>query len=82
MRGLKHNVIEINDTDNANIERILVFLTPQAEKVSVMTTRQEASRLLKQLDIKKIKAKPKFNLKFLLFCLGCAAAAILLLIIL
>ncbi|MEG1895372.1 MAG: hypothetical protein RR162_03955 [Oscillospiraceae bacterium] len=82
MRGLKHNVIEINDTDNANIERILVFLTPQAEKVSVMTTRQEASRLLKQLDIKKVKDKPKFSLKLLLFALFAALAIILLLIIL
>lgn len=79
MRGLKHNVIEINDTDNANIEKIIVFLKPQAEKVSVMTTRKEANLLLKQLDVKKVKEKP-FKASNLLWFLAAAILIVLLLV--
>lgn len=55
MKGLRHNVIEINDTENDNIDRILVFLKPQAEKVAITTTRAQATQLIKELEIKKIK---------------------------
>lgn len=82
MKGLKHNVIEINDTDNANIERILVFLKPQAEKVSVMTTRKEANLLLKELDIKKVKEKPSKRSKLAWFVAAAILFAILLFFIL
>ncbi|MBR5252119.1 MAG: hypothetical protein IKV52_04790 [Oscillospiraceae bacterium] len=53
MKGLRHNVIEINDTDNDNIERILVFLKPQATEVAIAASRAQASQLLKELEIKK-----------------------------
>ena len=56
MKGLRHNVIEINDTENDDIERILVFLKPQAESVAINTTRAQASQLLKELDIKKVRS--------------------------
>ena len=53
VKGLRHNVIEINDTDNDNIERILVFLKPQATEVAIAASRAQASQLLKELEIKK-----------------------------
>ena len=53
MRGLKHNVIEINDTKNADIDRILVFLKPSASDVAVMNTRAEATKILQDLEVKK-----------------------------
>ena len=56
MKGLRHNVIEINDTENDNIDRILVFLKPQAEKVAITTTRAQATQLIKELDIRKVKS--------------------------
>ena len=55
MKGLRHNVIEINDTENDSIERILVFLKPQAETVAINTTRAQAAQLLKELDVKKVR---------------------------
>lgn len=53
MKGLKHNVIEINDTESENIDKILVFLKPEATNVALMTTRAQATELIKQLDVKK-----------------------------
>jgi hypothetical protein len=53
MKGLKHNVIEICDTDNDNIDKILVFLKPEATNVALMTTRAQAAEMIKQLDVKK-----------------------------
>ena len=53
MKGLKHNVIEICDTDNDNIDKILVFLKPEAANVALMTTRAQAAEMLKELDVKK-----------------------------
>ena len=53
MKGLKHNVIEICDTQNDNIDKILVFLKPEATNVALMTTRAQATEMLKELDIKK-----------------------------
>ena len=53
VKGLRHNVIEINDTDNDNIERILVFLKPQATEVAIAASRVQSSQLLKELEIKK-----------------------------
>ncbi len=55
MKGLRHNVIEINDTENKDIERILVFLKPQASDVAVMTTRAEANKILQDLEVKKVR---------------------------
>ena len=53
MKGLRHNVIEINDTENKDIERILVFLKPSASDVAVMNSRAEAAKILKDLEVKK-----------------------------
>ena len=53
MKGLRHNVIEINDTENKDIERILVFLKPSASDVAVMNSRAEATKILKELEVKK-----------------------------
>ncbi len=59
MKGLKHNVIEINDTQNEAIDRILVFLKPDATDIAVMSTRAQATALLKELDLQKVSKKPK-----------------------
>ncbi len=53
MKGLKHNVIEINDTNSEDIEKILVFLKPESANVALMTTRAQAAELIKELDVKK-----------------------------
>ena len=53
MKGLRHNVIEINDTENKDIERILVFLKPSASDVAVMNSRAEATKILQELEVKK-----------------------------
>ncbi|MBQ7283299.1 MAG: hypothetical protein IJW74_00370 [Oscillospiraceae bacterium] len=55
MKGLQHNVIEINDTQNDNIDKILVFLKPEAANVALMTTRTQATELIKELDIRKTR---------------------------
>ena len=53
MKGLIHNVIEICDTQNDNIDKILVFLKPEATNDALMTTRAQAAEMIKQLDVKK-----------------------------
>ncbi|MBE6877892.1 MAG: hypothetical protein E7488_01815 [Ruminococcaceae bacterium] len=73
MKGLRHNVIEINDTQNDNIDRILVFLKPQASDVAVMTTRAEANKILQDLEVKRVR---KLSAKTKLWiCVGAVAAA-------
>ncbi|MBQ9845527.1 MAG: hypothetical protein IJO54_05535 [Oscillospiraceae bacterium] len=75
MKGLKHNVIEINDTQNDNIDRILVFLKPQASDVAVMTTRAEAAKILQELEVRNaggLSAAKKFWI-----CAGAAAAVLI-----
>ena len=60
MKGLRHNVIEINDTGNENIERILVFLKPQSAEIALAATRAQATKLLADLEVKKVRSfKPK-----------------------
>ena len=60
MKGLRHNVIEINDTGNENIERILVFLKPQTAEIVLAATRAQATKLLADLEVKKVRSfKPK-----------------------
>ena len=73
MKGLKHNVIEISDTQNDNIDKILVFLKPEATNVALMTTRAQAAEMIKQLDVKKT-AKVWRNPKVLW---GIAAAVVI-----
>ena len=60
MKGLRHNVIEISDTGNENIERILVFLKPQTAEIALAATRAQATKLLADLEVKKVRSfKPK-----------------------
>ena len=73
MKGLRHNVIEINDTNNDNIERILVFLKPQATDVALAATRAQATQLLQELEIKKTRRLSKKQL----FAVGVIAAAVI-----
>ena len=56
MKGLHHSVIEIKDTENSNIDKILVFLKPQRQKIDVGTTRKEAQEILQ-----KVKIRPKIQ---------------------
>ena len=70
VKGLRRNVIEINDTDNENIERILVFLKPQAAEVAIGSTRAQAAQLLQELEIKKVH---RFGRKQLWAALAVAA---------
>ena len=79
MKGSHHNVIEINDTQNDSIDRILVFLKPEAKDVAVMTTRAQAAEILKELDVKKSRRLSK---KAWLWLLAAAAAAAVLLLVL
>ena len=72
VKGLRRNVIEINDTDNENIERILVFLKPQAADVAIGSTRAQATQLLQELEIKKVR---RFGRKQLWTALAVAAIA-------
>ena len=53
MKGLHHSVIEIKDTENTNIDKILVFLKPQRQKIDIVTTRKEAHEILQKVKIKK-----------------------------
>lgn len=82
MKGLKHNVIEINDTQNEAIDRILVFLKPDATDIAVMSTRAQATALLKELDIQKVSKKPKHLRAILAVSAGIIALALLLFFIL
>ena len=80
MKGLQHNVIEICDTQNESIDKILVFLKPEAANVALMTTRAQATELLKDLDVKTTRRmwrSPK-----LLWCVAAAAVIIVLAVIL
>lgn len=51
MKGLHHSVIEIKDTQNSEIEKILVFLRPGQHKIDVETTRKEAQEILQKVKI-------------------------------
>ena len=53
MKGSRHNVIEIKDTKNNNIEKILVFLTPGQNKIDIDTTRKEAEDILRKVKVRK-----------------------------
>ena len=68
MKGLHHSVIEIKDTENTNIEKILVFLKPQQQKIDVNTTRKEAQEILQKVKIKE--RIPHFTIPWRLVALG------------
>ena len=70
MRGLQHNVIEINDTDNSDIEKILIFLRPGQRKITVDNTRRDAAELLKKVRVEK----PRRTISKEILTLICAMA--------
>ena len=53
MKGLQHSVIEIKDTQNSEIEKILVFLRPGEHKIDVDSTRKDAQEILQKVKIRK-----------------------------
>ena len=62
MKGLQHNVIEINDPRNKDIEKILVFLKPGMNKIEIAGTRQDAEDILQKVRVcRKVK---KFNINY------------------
>ena len=65
MHGLQHNVIEINDTENTDIEKILIFLRPGQHQISVDNTRRDAAEILKKIKVKKPKSPVPKEIKIL-----------------
>ena len=65
MRGLQHNVIEINDTENTDIEKILIFLRPGQHKITVDNTRQDAAEILKKVKVRKRRKRMSRESKIL-----------------
>lgn len=61
MRGLQHNVIEIKDTENDEIERILVFLKPGTHTINVSNTGQEAKDILQKVKVRRSLPKIRIN---------------------
>ncbi len=82
MKGLHHSVIEIKDTENKNIEKILVFLSPHQQKIDVDTTRKEAQEILQKVKIRDRVPKIRINLQITALILGILSVATTLLIVL
>ena len=81
MRGLQHNVIEIKDTENTNIDRILVFLKPQRQQIDVKTTRKEAQEILQKVKIRDKAPSFKFDLRLVAMVLSLIVSAFTLLVV-
>lgn len=81
MHGLQHNVIEIKDTDNSEIERILVFLRPGEHKINVDMTRRDARDILRKVKIKRKPVKKIPLTAALVAGVALLAAAVLILLI-
>ena len=75
MRGLQHNVIEIQDTESNNIEKILVFLRPGDNKIDVGTTRKEAQDILRKVKVRRNLPPVSRKTKLILMGLGCILLA-------
>lgn len=76
MKGLQHNVIEIKDTQNSEIEKILVFLRPGQHKISLDNTRKDAQEILQKVNIRRQRPR-LFSHPRLWFMLFWAAVATL-----
>ena len=70
MKGLQHSVIEIKDTENTNIDKILVFLKPQRQQIDVKTTRKEAQEILQKVKIRDKAPSFKFDPRILALVLS------------
>ena len=81
MRGLQHNVIEIKDTENTNIDKILVFLKPHRQQIDVKTTRKEAQEILQKVKIRDKAPSFKFDLRLIAMVLSLIVSAFTLLIV-
>ena len=75
MRGLQHNVIEIQDTESNNIEKILVFLRPGENKIDVSTTRKEAQDILQKVKVRRKFPPVSRKAKLILMGIGCILLA-------
>lgn len=53
MKGLQHNVIEIKDTQNDGIEKILVFLKPGQNKIDIESAGQDARDILQKVKVRR-----------------------------
>ena len=82
MKGLQHSVIEIKDTENKNIEKILVFLSPHQQKIDVDATRKEAQEILQKVKIRDRVPKIRINLQVIALVLGMLSVVATLLIVL
>lgn len=81
MRGLQHNVIEIKDTENTNIDKILVFLKPHRQQIDVKTTRKEAQEILQKVKIRDKAPSLKFDLRLIAMVLSLIVSAFTLLVV-
>ena len=82
MKGLQHSVIEIKDTENKNIEKILVFLSPHQQKIDVAATRKEAQEILQKVKIRDRMPRIRINLQAVALLLGMLSIVPTLLIVL
>lgn len=76
MHGLQHNVIEIKDTRNEDIERILIFLRPGEHKINVDATRKDAQDILRKVKVKRARPRLSFSVKMLLWLAVSLAALV------
>lgn len=76
MHGLQHNVIEIKDTRNEDIERILIFLRPGEHKINVDATRKDAQDILRKVKVKRARPRLSFSAKMLLWLAVSLAALV------
>lgn len=70
MKGLHHSVIEIKDTENKNVEKILIFLKPGENSFTVSDAEMDASDILKKVRIRKNFKAHFSNQKSLLLLLA------------
>ena len=81
MKGLQHNVIEIKDTENTNIDKILVFLKPHRQQIDVKTTRKEAQEILQKVKIRDKASSFKIDLRLVAMVLSLIVSAFTLLVV-
>ncbi len=81
MKGLHHSVIEIKDTQNSEIEKILVFLRPGQHKIDIDTTRQDAQEILQKVKIRDRMTPWKRKQKLFFLTVALIAAAVTLLVV-
>ena len=74
MKGLHHSVIEIRDTQNSEIEKILVFLRPGQQKIDVDTTRAQAQDILQKVKIRQRIPRFTHNTKLLFLVIALAVS--------